>query len=227
MRRAIITGMALVAVFVAITLLVVFNVTQSIDASLALAINSTYLGQSMTSLMVAASEYGREYFWIPIVAIMLIFGKKDTKALAIELAALFIVGIVAGEAMKFAMYRARPGADLAGIAMRVPLAVDSSYPSGHALIVFIGAFFALTKFVKSKKARGIAAVLLVEALLVSYSRVYVGAHYPFDVIGGAVLAGAITLLGLAALEKYFGGLIDRLGNAAVKAASFARMPAVL
>lgn len=220
-------GIIALVIFAAITVLVIYGVTQSADAYMALAVNGAYLGGALTSFMVAATEFGREYFWVPVVAIMLVLGKRDTKVLAIELAVLFVIGIAAGYAMKFAMFRTRPGAALPGITNRVPLDTDSSYPSGHALIVFIGAFFALGAFVRSRKARAVAAVLLVEALLVAYSRVYVGAHYPLDVIAGAALAAAIVFLGTAAIERYLGGAVGRLGGIAERTATAMHIPGVL
>ena len=128
-------------IFVIITLLVFLNITQSLDVQLALAINHFYLGAPLTELMKFASEYGREYFWIPVVAVMLVFGNKNTKLLAVELAVLFIVGIAAGEAMKLLVYRQRPYETVKTIITRLPLDADSSYPSGHALIVSVGASF--------------------------------------------------------------------------------------
>ena len=58
--------------------------------------------------MVDATLYGREDFWIPIVVVMFVLGKRDTKLMAIELAALFIVGIAAGDLLKYVAYRPRP-----------------------------------------------------------------------------------------------------------------------
>ena len=43
--------------------------------------------------MIITSIYGREYFWVRIVALMLIFGDARTRILAVELAALFVTGI--------------------------------------------------------------------------------------------------------------------------------------
>ncbi len=107
-NRWLIVGLFFLTVFLLTTGLVVSNVSQSSDARLALIINNMSIGSSLSSLMIFVTEFGREYFWIPVVALMLLFGRKDTKMLAIELTALFIVGIIAGEVMKHTMYRTRP-----------------------------------------------------------------------------------------------------------------------
>lgn len=196
-RRWLVAGGIFLAFFLFITGLVISGVTQSIDASAALYVNHMNIGTILNELMVLASQYGREYFWIPVVALMLVLGKKDTKMLAVELAILFVLGIIGGEAMKYAMFRARPFETLPEIITRIARDTDSSYPSGHALIVSIGAIFALTRFRK----KSIALLLTVEAAIVCYSRVYVGVHYPLDVVSGIALGGFIVCIGIYALGR--------------------------
>ncbi|MDG6995589.1 MAG: VTT domain-containing protein [Nitrososphaerota archaeon] len=193
----VVAGLAMLAVFLLITGLVISGVSQGVDSSLALYINHMNVGSTLNSLFILASKYGREYFWIPVVGLMLLFGKRDTKMLAIELAVLFIAGIVAGEAMKFLMYRPRPFETVANIITRVPIDTDSSYPSGHALMVSIGAIFALEKF----RRKTLALLLALEAAMVCYSRVYVGMHYPLDVVSGIFLGGFIVFVGLFVIER--------------------------
>jgi undecaprenyl-diphosphatase len=60
-------------------------------------------------------------------------------------------------------------------------------PSGHASTSFAGAVV-LTALV-----RRAAPALFVLALLVAVSRVYVGVHYPLDVVAGAALGAAVGL----------------------------------
>lgn len=211
-RTALAVGLVSFILFLVVTVLVFSGVTQGIDASLALGINNAYLGSSLTQLLVLSTEYGREYFWIPVVGVMFVFGNRDTKLLAFELAALFVVGIAAGELMKYAVYRARPFETVSGIVTRVATDMDSSFPSGHALIVSIGAAFVLGKF----KSRVVSSLLAIEAAVVCYSRVYVGMHYPLDVVGGILLGVAIAGAGVFVLEGYFEPLLQKLTTLAVK-----------
>ena len=69
---------------------------------------------------------------------------------------------------------------------------DHSFPSGHAATSFAGATMLAFAFPR------LAPILLVLAAGVAFSRVYVGVHYPVDVIAGAALgvlvATALRLL---------------------------------
>lgn len=65
---------------------------------------------------------------------------------------------------------------------------DPSFPSDHA----VGGFaLAMGIWLYDKT---IGSVMLVLAALLAFSRVYVGTHYPGDVVAGALLGGAVALV---------------------------------
>lgn len=179
---------------------------QGPDLQAALWFNHLTLGDALNAVLVGASLYGREYFWIGLVALMLLFGDRQTKMLAVGLCAVFIVGIAAGEVAKDLVARDRPWAYLAHLqssqsnppVVRVPVDADFSFPSGHALIVSIGAFYSLVTF----RRKWVAGLLTIEAAVVCASRVYTFEHYPTDVLGGVLLGAAIALAGVLVGRRY-------------------------
>jgi undecaprenyl-diphosphatase len=72
---------------------------------------------------------------------------------------------------------------------------SDSFPSGHAATSFACATV-LTALVPRA-----APAFYVLALAIGYSRVYVGVHWPLDVVGGAVLGIATALLLLAVTRR--------------------------
>jgi len=68
----------------------------------------------------------------------------------------------------------------------VPLPHDASFPSGHAATSFAAATMLSLSFPR------FAPFLYVLAAAIAFSRVYVGVHYPLDVIGGAALGVLIA-----------------------------------
>uniref|UniRef100_A0A0F2LK50 UDP-diphosphatase n=2 Tax=Candidatus Aramenus sulfurataquae TaxID=1326980 RepID=A0A0F2LK50_9CREN len=143
-------------------------------------------------VMIFLSLYGREYVWIPLTAVLLVF--KRTRKIAITLAASFVLAIILGEASKYLFAQLRPFYYVHANLL-VPEPHDYSYPSGHALIVGDGAVVLM-----STSPKWLWIPMLVEALLVSYSRVYVGVHWPADVLGGWLL-GAWTALFSVDMER--------------------------
>jgi undecaprenyl-diphosphatase len=76
----------------------------------------------------------------------------------------------------------------------VPAPHDPSFPSGHTTVAFACAT------VLSYFAPKLAPVLFLLALAIGFSRIYVGVHYPLDVLGGAAL-GVLVGGGVIALHR--------------------------
>ena len=76
--------------------------------------------------------------------------------------------------------RARPPFALETVRLLLPHQAPSpAFPSAHAANTFAFAFVIFTEY------RRVGAALFAVAAVVSYSRIYVGVHYPLDALGGA------------------------------------------
>jgi undecaprenyl-diphosphatase len=89
--------------------------------------------------------------------------------------------------IKDATGRARPSTVYAHPKPLVHAPHDASFPSGHAASSFACATI-LTFFVPRA-----APLLFLLAAAIAWSRVYVGVHYPLDVLGGAVLGVLVAI----------------------------------
>ena len=98
-----------------------------------------------------------------------------------------------GELIKGLVQREQPGSTIPGAILRDVPSAGVAYPSGHAVIA-AGIVVLLAPYVRRPPA-GRARAL---ALLNAAARVYLGAHAPLDVVGGAAAGAAIgALLNLA------------------------------
>lgn len=169
------------------------------DTSAFLKVNNSHV-HFLNKIMVWLTEYGREAFWIMTVVLLFVFGGISGKKTAIVLVLAFIVLIPIGFAAKDIVHRPHPTIPESDFL----LAQDPneySYPSGHATIVSAGAAIALALFRDSKRKLAISLTLATEAALVCISRVYVGGHYPLDVVGGILLGVGISFLFVGATKQ--------------------------
>jgi undecaprenyl-diphosphatase len=69
---------------------------------------------------------------------------------------------------------------------------DSSFPSDHATIMFTAAL--ALAFSHAPDARRLGLLMLPVSAVVAWSRVYLGVHYPMDMVGALTVSLLVTLL---------------------------------
>lgn len=147
--------------------------------------------------------------WYPIlggIAIALIVwgGKRGRMAAAMLVIAVALADQVSCSLLKPIFGRARPPLALPAdhVRLLVHRSEAFSFPSAHA-----ANSFAMASVVAWRLKR-LAPVAYAIAAVVAYSRVYVGLHYPLDVLGGAVVgiaAGRVAIWIVVAAVRWWGG----------------------
>lgn len=120
--------------------------------------------------------------FIVLALIMLCF-KKTRKTGIVVLVALAIGFVCTNLILKHLVARPRPWLNVAGLIPLVDESDPNSFPSGHTTCAF--AFASAIWHAAPRKWMKWAALLA--AVLMGYSRLYVGVHYPSDVIVGVLV----------------------------------------
>ncbi|MBN2486774.1 MAG: phosphatase PAP2 family protein [Bacteroidales bacterium] len=137
--------------------------------------------------------------WLPLYAILLwaIINRYRQKSIAVVLAIVAIIALadmVSSQLIKESVARLRPSnaPELEGLVHIVNGYRGGRYGfvSSHAANSFALAVFLSVLF----KKKWFTLSIFLWALLVSYSRIYLGVHYPGDILGGALLGAFSALL---------------------------------
>jgi len=168
-------------------------VAESLDYQIFRAING-FAGRSeaLDTVMIGCAKYLPIVFALALVGLWLSWKPGNQRAAFLAGAsALIALGI--GQLVGAAFPRPRPYLSHP-VHLLIARSMDTSFPSDHATLGFAVAVL-IWRF---NRPAGIALLLL--AIILAFSRVFVGAHYPGDVLGGAML-GTGTSFAIAALSQ--------------------------
>lgn len=180
------------------------------DKSAFLQINNSHY-DLLDPLMILLTQYGREVVWTMTGILLLIFGGHPGRKTVLVMAITILVLIPIGPIAKDLIGRPRPIIP-AGSFLIAP-DEQNAFPSGHALVVSAGTAVMLALFRDTHKQRILSIGLAIEASLVCFSRVYVGGHYPVDVVGGILLGVGVAFIFVAFAKPFEKKLLQPLAKA--------------
>ncbi|MDD3360764.1 MAG: phosphatase PAP2 family protein [Hespellia sp.] len=170
------------------------NFLLQLDGNILLWLQEYVRSDFLTPIMKGITSLGNAgWFWI-VLSILLCIPKK-TRWLGITgLLALAIGALITNIVLKNWVARIRPYEVVEGLTLLVRKQKDFSFPSGHSCASFAAAVAyykaqkrTMTDDSLKKWGRVISIASIVIAFLIAFSRLYVGVHYPSDVLGGILI----------------------------------------
>ncbi len=136
----------------------------------------------LTKIMLLITNLGGGYILIPATIIIIFLIVRKHKEEAFLFSIILLMGCILNISLKSILQRPRPGI--------APLinATSYSFPSGHAMNSFVfytTVSFYFFRFTRKKKLSiyiSFASLLII--ILIGFSRVYLGVHYPTDILAG-------------------------------------------
>ena len=136
------------------------------------------------------------YLFLLIFAIAWLRGSHEVKTGIIKAAIFTAITLSISEVLSVVLNTPRPFVMEVGRTL-IEHAPTGSFPSNH-MSIFSGIAFAYY----FSAQRDLGRILLWTAWLVAWSRVYVGVHFPIDMVGAFLIALAVNLAGLPLWWKY-------------------------
>jgi membrane-associated phospholipid phosphatase len=148
-----------------------------------------------------------KFLWLPLYIfglawILFNFSKKQSLyAILFAVLAIFASDTISSKLIKFAVQRPRPcQVSSLEVIQRVSCGTGFSFPSSHAVNHFCVAAFAITVF--GHFMGRWRHLWWLWAFLIAIAQVYVGLHYPLDILGGGIL-GTIIGISMGTICKHY------------------------
>src|SRR5262245_1322094 len=174
----------------------------ALDAALFLRVNAITLPRSVDRALVTLSRlmhYGEGWAAVALAFLVADFG-RGLRVTAEALPVLWLTMLTVNYPLKRLFRRRRPFAAFVNARVSGPRPRDFSLPSGHSAAAFAGALLF------GSYAPEWAPAFYALATVIAFSRVYLGVHYPSDVVLGAAAGTALAAIALSIVHA----LVPRL-----------------
>lgn len=178
------------------------NTINYIDVSIFYFINIGMQNYIFDSIMPIITNAGLPGFWIIVCIGIYLFGGEKGKNTAILCIIALIIGYYLTEFLKYIVIRPRPYNVLESVHLFTTMD-GYSWPSGHTIAAFTGA-----TLIGREYGNLCLVLLLLFASIVGFSRIYLGVHYPLDVVSGALIGIFLALLVL----RFENNIISNFNN---------------
>jgi undecaprenyl-diphosphatase len=152
-----------------------------------------------STLLLAIATFFAEYaIWaLPaIIGFGWLRGSEHTRKVLLEATASGLAGLLINQIIGLVWQHPRPFMIGLGHTL-IPHVADSSFPSDHLTLLWAVAFSFLMH--RSPRMAGLALAL---GLPVAWARIYLGVHFPLDMVGAALVAGLSAWLAFREMRVY-------------------------
>ncbi|MCC8082407.1 MAG: phosphatase PAP2 family protein [Lachnospiraceae bacterium] len=167
----------------------ILNALQTADGWILLFIQNHLRFDELTPWVIRFTKLGNfGLIWI-VISLLLLIPKKTRRAGVLSIVALVASLCITNFLLKNYVARVRPYEVVSGLTSLLGPVSEYSFPSGHA-----SAGFAAATVINKNCRKWLGWPCVILACLLSLSRLYVGVHYPTDVICGAIIGILIGLI---------------------------------
>jgi len=165
------------------------DAVETLNQTIFLALNAT---PATPHWLITAGTLIADYAILLVPAMLValwLTGSDEHRALAVRACFAGLLALGINQLIGLAWYHPRPFASATGHTF-LAHAPDSSFPSDHVTLLSAVSF----TFLYGGK-RGIGLLALIVDIAVAWARIFVGVHWPFDMIGAAIVAWLACMIG--------------------------------
>ena len=165
------------------------------EANILLWIQENLRADWLDPIMIGITYLGNAgIFWIALSILLLCLPRR--RKLGLTCGASLIFDLLAVNLfIKKVVARVRPYEVIEGLTKIIGEQSDYSFPSGHT-----AASFAVATVLLMRAPKKLSVPMFVLACLISLSRLYVGVHYPTDILGGALIGALCGILAVYLID---------------------------